>query len=81
MSFAARSTEDRVKIAALGGSFTLDAANRSTDELVRIVAFAAKSGARITLRGMEQRSTDDLIRIASFARGCVHFEGIPVGVH
>lgn len=81
MSFAARSTEDLVKIAAFGGSFTLDAANRSTDELVRIVAFAAKSGARITLRGMEQRSTDDLIRIASFARGCVHFEGIPVGVH
>lgn len=75
MSFQGRSTGDLVRIAEAGGGFRLDAAERPTDDLVRIAGAASSWGVRLVFAGMIERSTDDLVRIADAGEGCVEFEG------
>lgn len=75
MSFQGRSTQDLVRIAAAGGGFRLDAAERPTDDLVEIAAAASDWGVRLVFAGMTDRSTDDLVTIADAGEGFVEFEG------
>jgi len=75
MSFQAMSTEDLVRIAEAGGGFRLDAADRPTDDLVRIAAAASEWGVHLVFAGMTGRSTDDLVKIADAGEGNIVFEG------
>jgi hypothetical protein len=75
VSFESRSTQDLVRVAVAGGGFRLDAASRSTDELVTIAAAASEWGVRLVFVGMDARSTDDLVKIADAGEGTVEFEG------
>ena len=74
-SFAVRSTDELVRIAAAGGGLILDAIARPTSDLVRIAAAARHNKARLLIRGMTARTTEDLIRIGAAGEGCVQFEG------
>lgn len=71
--FEARSTEDLMRIAAAGGSLTMDARARSVDDLMRIAAAAGSKGSRICFRGLEHLSTEDLMQISAAGKGCVEF--------
>ncbi len=73
MPFAARSTDDLVRIALAGGGFVLDATARPTDDLVRIASAGKSKGARLVFTGLAARSTDDLVRIGIAGKGCVQF--------
>ena len=75
MSFENTSTDDLIRIAAAGGGFRLDVADRPADELVRIAAAASDWGVRLLFAGVSSRSTDDLVRIADAGEGCAEFEG------
>ncbi len=75
MSFAARSTDDLIRIAHAGGGFILTAGARSTEDLIRIAHAGSSSGARIVFAGLAARSTEDLIRIGHAGKGCVQFNG------
>lgn len=75
MSFQGKSTAELVQIAAAGGGFRLDAAERPTDDLVKIAAAASEWGVRLVFAGMSERSIDDLVRIAAAGEGGVVFEG------
>jgi hypothetical protein len=68
------STDDLVKIADVGGGLTLDAGNKSKDELVKIAAAAAMSDAGVTFRNVTALAVDDLLEIAKAGDGCVSFE-------
>lgn len=73
MNFVGRDVADLVRIVAAGGSLTLDASGRSTEELLLIAAAAAESGARVDLRGLGNRSTDELVLIAKAGAGAIVF--------
>jgi DNA replication protein len=75
MSFELKSTDDLVRIAAVGGGFRLDATLRSTDDLVRIANAASAKGSHVVFAGLKLRTTDDLVRIAAAGKGCVFLEG------
>lgn len=74
MALEARSTEDLMSIASVGGGFRLKAGARSTEDLMRIALCASENGARLYLGGLASRSTEDLMRIASVGEGAVVFE-------
>ena len=75
MPFEGRSTEDLIRIALAGGGFRLDAAQRPTEDLVKMAGAASDWGVRLVFVGMDGRSTDDLVRIADAGEGSVEFEG------
>jgi hypothetical protein len=68
------STDDLVKIAGVGGGLTLDAGNKSKDELVQIATAAAMSDAGVTFRNVTALAADDLLEIAKAGDGCIAFE-------
>jgi hypothetical protein len=49
MSFENKTTEELIKVAEAGLGFTLEAKNKSAEEIRSIANVALKSGARITL--------------------------------
>jgi hypothetical protein len=75
MSFQGMPTDDLVRIATAGAGFRLDAAGRSTEDLIAIAAATSDWGVRLVFAGMEGRPTDDLIRIADAGEGNIEFEG------
>ena len=68
------STDDLVKIAGVGGGLTLDAGNKSKDELIQIATAAAMSDAGVTFRNVTALAVDDLVEIARAGDGLVTFE-------
>lgn len=75
MSFESRSTDELVRIVGAGAGLTMEAAGRSTADLVRIAEAAADWGVPVTLRGVQDRSADDLVLIAEAGQGTVIFSG------
>ena len=69
-----KSLDELIHIAAAGGGFTIEARTFPSDDLVRIAAAAAGTGAEIVMRGVSARSTEDLVRIAGAGRGAVQFD-------
>lgn len=69
-----KSLDDLIHIAAAGGGFTMEAGTFSSDDLVRIAAAVAGTGAQVVIHGVTGRTTEDLVRIAAAGRGAVRFE-------
>ena len=69
-----RSVDELIHIAAAGGGFRIDAGPFETDDLTRIAAAAAGTGARVTVCGADRLPTGELVRIATAGRGAVSFE-------
>jgi DNA replication protein len=69
-----KSLDELIHIAAAGGGFTIEAGTFPSDDLVRIAAAAAGTGAQIVIHGVTGRSTEDLVRIAGAGRGSVRFD-------
>jgi len=74
MGLSMKTTDELIGLAKAGAGFVLDAGRRSTDELIRIVAAARKSGSTIILRKVALRKTEALTRIAEAGKGHVIFE-------
>lgn len=74
MGLSMKRTDDLIGLAMAGAGFVLDAGRRSTDELIRIVAAARKSGSTIILRKVALRKTEALLKIAEAGKGHVIFE-------
>ena len=74
MGLSMKTTEELVGLAKAGAGFVLDAGRRSSEELIRIVAAARKSGATIILRKVALRKNEALMRIAEAGKGHVIFE-------
>jgi uncharacterized protein (UPF0303 family) len=68
-----RTTMDLMSIAGAGGGFDINVAGRTTMDLMSIAGAAAKSGARLTFRGLASRTTMDLMSIAGAGKGTVQF--------
>jgi hypothetical protein len=71
--FEMRPIEDAIRVAEVGGGFTMDASMKRTDDLVRIATAASNNSARVTFTGLETRQTADLVRIAVAGKGAVCF--------
>jgi len=69
-----KTTDELVKIVAVGGGLVVEAGRRTTDELIRIAAAAKHSGATVVFRNMAVRKTDTLMKIAAAGKGKVIFE-------
>ena len=69
-----RTTDDLIRVAAVGGGFHVAAA-RDVMDLVRIAEAAASTPvARITITRAYSLAIDDLVRIAAAGKGAVTFE-------
>lgn len=68
-------TQDLIRLAMSGGSFTIDVGRRTMDELVALARAATGYRVQITLRGFGTSTTiDHLITIAQHGRGYIRFE-------
>jgi DNA replication protein len=65
---------DIIRILLVGGSVRLDAAQYSTEDLIRIVMTACDKAARIHIFNSDSKSIEDLIRVATVGKDCVMFE-------
>jgi hypothetical protein len=65
-----------VRLAVAGGSFTLDAQKFQVDELVRIAVAAWSKGGRISIKNAQIVPIDNLVRIAVAGEGTIFFEGL-----
>ena len=69
-----KNLDDLIHIGAAGGGFTIEAGTFPSDDLVRIAAAVAGTGAEVVIHGMTGRPTEDLVRIAGAGRGAVRFD-------
>ena len=69
-----KSLDELIHIAAAGAGFTIEAGTFASEDLVRIAAAAAGTGAQVVIHGASGRATEDLLRIAKAGRGCVQFD-------
>jgi hypothetical protein len=69
-----RPIDDLVRIAAVGGGFTIRGADYRLEELLRIANAAQGTGGRIHLLDMAGWPTSDLVKIALAGGGAVTFE-------
>ena len=60
--------------AATANPVTLNAGNRSIDELLQVVAAASRSQTRIRLTGVKAKPIEDLMRIVVTGGDCVVLE-------
>jgi len=74
MGLSMKTTDELIELVRAGGGLVLDAGRRSTDELVRIVTAARKSGSTIILRKVALRKNEALMRISEAGKGHVIFE-------
>ena len=62
-----------VKIVAAGSGVIVDA-SMTTDQLVKIAAVAAKSGALVVVKGADSKLNDQLVKIAVVGHSRVIFD-------
>ena len=74
MNLAELPIDDLVRLVRAGAGLRLEAAGRSTDDLVRLAAAGRAESARVVLRGVSGLPVDDLVRIARAGAGFVSFE-------
>ena len=76
--FELKDVNEVVQIVSAGGGVQMNGARKTTDDLVRIAAAGAKSGARIEFYGLRRRPVEDLVQIARAGKGCVMFADEPM---
>lgn len=69
-----RSTDDVLRILKAGGNISVDAKERSTDNILRIVTVAVEMEKIVTFRNLEIHSTDSILRIVKAGGGNVILE-------
>ena len=69
-----KNVDELIHIAAAGGGFRIESGTHAAEDLVRIAAAAAGTGARVVIHGVSVRPSEDLVRIAKAGRGAVAFE-------
>ena len=69
-----KNIDELIHIGAAGGGFTIEAGTFSTEDLARIAAAAAGTGAHVVIKGATGRTAEDLVRIAKAGRGAVRFD-------
>ncbi|MBL9121133.1 MAG: hypothetical protein JNL80_14585 [Phycisphaerae bacterium] len=73
MEFDDRSTEELIRLAAAGASFTISGTHRAFDDILRIATAAKMGSARICLTDLGDGDFDTLLRIAAAGPGVVDF--------
>lgn len=69
-----KTTAQIKQIVALGGSVSIDANNKTTEQLKQIAIEAVKSCAKIIIRNAGNKTTDQLKQIASILPKKIIFE-------
>jgi hypothetical protein len=70
----ARTTNDLMNIARVGGGLKIDAGPRTAEDLMNVARVASQNGATIVITGTKKFRADDLMNIARVGKGCVTFE-------
>ena len=69
-----RSSDQILKIVTSGGGVIIDASGRMTDQLIRIAAAAAATGAVVIIKNTKNMMSDSMVKIATAGRGSVIFD-------